>query len=52
MDKSLLFWLVYVISVIVTVFLGWPLNRTSGQWLVILLLLGILGWGVFGPVVR
>jgi hypothetical protein len=49
MDKSLLFWLVYVI---VTVFLGWPLNRASGQWLIILLLIGILGWGVFGPVVR
>jgi hypothetical protein len=52
MDKSLFFWLVYIVCVVVSGLLGWPFTRSSGVWLVVLLLIGVLGWAVFGQPVR
>jgi TM2 domain-containing membrane protein YozV len=57
MSLGLLFWVVYLIAVL---FLGWsnyeagqpfPLKR-AGSSFVFWLLVGILGWAVFGAVVK
>lgn len=47
------FWLLYVILFIAAVALSWPFapdtRRTAGVSLIILILIGLLGWGIFGP---
>jgi hypothetical protein len=56
MPLSILFWVVYLISLIV----GWwgyyepntPWFKRAGHGFVIWVLIGILGWQVFGPAVR
>ena len=52
MSKSLAFWIIYLIAIVLTVFLNWPLGRLSAQWLVIMLLIGIIGWAVFGAAIK
>jgi len=52
------FWIIYVICLIFGVFLNWPVGgdanspyrwRPLGWSVVLFVLLGLLGWGVFGP---
>jgi len=57
MPLSILFWVVYVISVLFGVWSNYdaaqPLwYRRAGAYLVLWLLVGMLGWSVFGPVVK
>jgi hypothetical protein len=57
MPLSILFWVIYLISLLVG-FWGYyepaqPLwYRRVGGYIVLWLLVGILGWSVFGPAVR
>lgn len=54
MTLSLLFWIIYIIALI----FGLWVNYTPGQFkplgshAVIMLLLGILGWAVYGPAIK
>lgn len=52
MGKSEWFWIVYVVLVLFCCFLYWPFpadsRRPAGVTLVILLLVGLLGLGIFG----
>ena len=59
MDKGVWFWIIYVIFVILGLFFNWPAPpyqpnafRPFGWSVVVLILIGILGWGIFGPPIR
>ena len=58
MPLGILFWVVYVIAVVFGFWLNYdPANKTwagrgIGGHVVIMVLIGMLGWGVFGPVVK
>lgn len=52
MHSSAWFWIIYVISIIGACFLGWPFDRRSGVWIVIMILVGILGFGLFGSPIK
>ena len=55
MEKSTLFWVIFVVAL---VFFGWGQyapadNRFRSSWgLVVFVLIGLLGWAVFGQVVK
>lgn len=58
MQPGILFWVIYVIAIL---FGGWSnyeaapnsgWQRRFGAYLVLWLLLGMLGWQVFGPVIK
>ena len=57
MPLGILFWVVYVIAVLFGAWSNYeagqpfPLKR-YGAYFVLWLLVGVLGWSVFGPVVR
>ena len=49
MDKGLVFWMLYIISI---VFGGWGSYQAApwwgwGNW-VLIVLIGLLGWGIYG----
>ena len=48
------FWIIYVICLIFGLYCSWDRNnlRPFGQSLVIMILLGLLGWGIFGPPIK
>lgn len=59
MSAGIWFWLIYVILFLFGIILGWPANlsdraawRPLGRDVVILILLGLLGWGLFGPPIK
>jgi hypothetical protein len=57
MPLGILFWVIYVIAIIFSVWSSYEVNqplwfRRAGAYFVIWLLVGILGWRVFGPVIR
>jgi hypothetical protein len=56
MDKGTLFWIVFVISLLFggfRIFRAEPANRLEvGGDLIFYVLVGILGWQVFGPVLK
>jgi hypothetical protein len=57
MPLGILFWVLYVIAIVFGFWssyeAGQPLwYRRAGAYAVLWLLVGILGWEVFGPVVR
>ena len=55
MDKGLLFWVIFVVCLIFGGFGAVPQGRPYwDRWgfLVFFLMIGLLGWAVFGPVVR
>jgi hypothetical protein len=58
MPKGLLFWMVFILVVILCVFFNWDSGagrvnwRPFGGFAVILLLIFLLGWAVFGFVVQ
>jgi hypothetical protein len=57
MTLGILFWMIYVIAVIFGVWVNYEAGqpawfRRAGAYLVLWILTGILGWEVFGPVVR
>lgn len=57
MPLGILFWVVYVIAILFGVWSNYeaaqPLwYRRAGAYLILWLLVGVLGWEVFGPVVH
>ncbi len=52
MPVGILFWVLYVVSFIFGGWAAWPVDRRSGTWLIVMVLIGIIGWQVFGPVVQ
>lgn len=56
MSLSLLFWVIYIISVVFGLWSNWPLGadkaRGLGLSFVVLVLIGLLGWQVFGAAVH
>ena len=59
MPAGLWFWIIYVLCLVLGLGLNWPANpgdrnawRPFGSNLVVLILLGLLGWGVFGPPIK
>jgi len=57
MPLGILFWVVYVIAILFGFWSNYnaaePLwYRKAGAYLVLWLLVGMLGWSVFGPVVK
>ena len=44
------FWVIYVICAVIGGFFAYPYGgRAFGASIVALILIGLLGWGVFGP---
>jgi hypothetical protein len=57
MPLGVLFWTLYVIAIIFGIWVNYEAGqpvwvRRAGAYLVLWILVGILGWDVFGPVVR
>jgi hypothetical protein len=61
MPLGILFWVVYVIAILFGLWSNYEATpagqspvwmRRAGAYLVIWVLIGVLGWEVFGPVVR
>jgi hypothetical protein len=52
MSAGIWFWIIFVICLVFGLWNEWPKDnnfRPLGGRLVIYILLGLLGWGVFGP---
>lgn len=59
MTRGLLFWVIWVVCVLVWLGVnfggvgsGMALNRYAGGGVIEFILFGLLGWQVFGPVIR
>jgi hypothetical protein len=56
MSAGIWFWLFYVLCVVFGIGIWYPwgedTRRHLGASLIILILIGLLGWGVFGPPIK
>lgn len=54
MGANIWFWLIYIISLVFGGWLMWPNEdrRIFGSWGVLFLLIGILGWTVYGSPIK
>jgi len=59
MSAAIWFWILFVVTLVFGVFIqnpwrpaGGPNWAPFGGWLILFVLIGILGWGVFGPPIR
>lgn len=57
MPLGILFWVIYVIAILFGLWSNYVANdvtwfRRAGAYLVLWLLVGMLGWSVFGPVIK
>lgn len=54
MSFSLLFWIIYIVAVLFGGYVGYaPANRWYlGPFGIVMILVGLLGWKVFGPAVH
>lgn len=52
MNRSMLFWLVYVVAVILLALVRYPFSKQSLGDAILFALIGLLGWSVYGPMVR
>jgi hypothetical protein len=52
MSSGIWFWIIYVISILFGGYLGWPFDRKSGIWIILFVLVGLLGYRVFGAPVQ
>ena len=57
MPLGILFWVVYVIAILFGVWSNYEATnpvwfKRAGAYLVIWLLVGMLGWATFGPVIK
>ncbi len=48
----MLFWIVYLIALIIVLWLGWPWGVGNAWVFVLFVLIGLLGWGVYGKPVQ
>lgn len=52
------FWIIFVLFALLGLFFMWPYNTVVGPWgpfgwnVIILILIGLLGWKAFGPPVK
>ena len=51
MSISLLFWIIYLIALLFSVWSSWH-ARNLGNTVPIWILIGLLGWQVFGPAIH
>jgi hypothetical protein len=54
MGANIWFWLIYVMSLVFGGWLIWPGQdrRLMGSWGILFILIGILGWGLFGSPIK
>jgi len=56
MSISLLFWILYLIALVFSLWTNWPANgpafRPLGGPLLVFVLIGLLGWKVFGAAIH
>ena len=54
MPLAILFWMIMILWVIFLVWAGYPTRdwRFAGGGLIVFVLLAVLGWRVFGPVIQ
>ena len=56
MTKAMLFWMIYIIAFIFSIWRDWPADRNGafglGGRIIEFILFGLLGWAVFGDAVR
>lgn len=52
MTAGIWFWIIYVLSFLFTGWWWWPLTQERAPWLVMYILIGLVGWGTFGPPIR
>ena len=52
MTAAIWFWLFYVGSLVFTGYWWWPLTSERGPSFIMYVLIGLLGWGVFGAPIR
>lgn len=52
MPLGYVFWLLMILALVFNLWFLWPLGVASGSTLFIFVLLALLGWKVFGPVVN
>lgn len=56
MQAGVWFWIIYVIFVVLFYALQWPFkedsHRTLGGSVIVFILIGLLGWGIFGPPIK
>lgn len=56
MSISLLFWVIYILTIVFAIIGNWPLNAANAKptaiSIVILVLIGLLGWAQFGAAIH
>lgn len=52
MTAGIWFWILYVVSLVFTGWWWWPPGADRAPWLIVYVLIGLLGWGVFGAPIR
>lgn len=55
MEKGLAFWIIYLVCVVLGLYFDWPADgkfRSLGGRVVLFILIGILGWAVFGAPIK
>ena len=54
MGANIWFWLIYVITALFGGYLLWPNadRRITGSWGILFILIGILGWALFGSPIK
>ena len=52
MPIGILFWVIFVVALLFGGYVLWPLGAGAGMHLAYFILIGLLGWQVFGAVVR
>jgi hypothetical protein len=52
MSAAIWFWIIYVIALLFCGWVMWPVGMASGPVVVVFVLIGLLGWGVFGAPIK
>lgn len=52
MSKGLLFWIIWLLAVISALYFSWGAWNLTGFGMTVMIMFGILGWKVFGPIVQ
>ncbi len=59
MPSGILFWVLYVLCLVLSMYGGWPSGQPSprafgyfGGSLILFVLIGLLGWRIFGPILQ